>query len=566
LPALSPFLSAPTTHLVLELASGDGHHLSKFKEKWPEVTLWASECDQVGVQTLMVNTVFAAETIVELDVVEKDGWKEVEQKLFEKKEAGTVFDLVLAANCLHMMPFSQIRVCRPPSFARATLKPTIVTGDSQAFRWHRFEHVHATRPDVEGDVKMELGVVRGGEEWAMGWGDRTVVLRQDSLGIHYRSLYPLHAPQSIEALSKDLKDDTTGFMLRKYFQLETKLAPLFEKWGADDPHFEKKVGADLERLRGIRVLKQDPWETLISFICSSNNNIGRITLMLDRVSSALGRPLPHPSLFSSSTIQTSISLTSLPPPPASISTGLDSTLALFSFPPVTSFTPHSTDPLLRSLGFGYRAPFIQCTAELLKTLSTESGKTTDGYLKGLEFGTFEGGLEEVREKLIVFKGVGRKVADCVALFGLGWGMVVPVDTHVFQIAIRDYKFPASKTTALTPILHNRVASLLTSLWGPYAGWAQQVLFFADLKTPSTSPKKAKASVKKEPVKAKWEQELELLAQEGGKRKRAKVVKIEYKEESGEEDAGREVLGMDKWARGKSGGGNSAKRVKVEQLE
>ncbi|KAL8293030.1 hypothetical protein RQP46_000724 [Phenoliferia psychrophenolica] len=330
-------------------------------------------------------------------------------------------------------------------------------------------------------------------------------------------------------------------MLRAYFQLDTLLAPLISQWQSADPHFAKKMLEGGDRLQGIRVLQQPPFETLFSFICSSNNNIGRITLMLNRVSEALGSPLPHPTLFTPATVQTAETLAALElpllatiPPP--------STPTLYSFPPPSAFTPLSTDPLLRSLGFGYRAPFLQVTAELLTSLAADGGISTHSYLEGLKFGTFEGTLEEVREKLIAFKGVGRKVADCVALFGLGWAQVVPVDTHVFQIAIRDYKFPASKTTALTPDLHNRVAAKLVSLWGPYAGWAQQVLFFADLAVKAPSPTKGAAAARKtptKPVKAKWEEELDALVKTPVKRKRAQVVKVkvEYSESegSGEEE-------------------------------
>lgn len=92
-----------------------------------------------------------------------------------------------------------------------------------------------------------------------------------------------------------------------------------------------------------------------------------------------------------------------------------------------------------------------------------------------------------------------------------------------QIAIRDYSFPSTKSTALTPVLHNRVASLLQSRWGSHAGWAQQVLFFADLKVPkaagTTPRKKAKDAVV---VKAKWETELDALLETPVKRTRVET--------------------------------------------
>lgn len=83
-------------------------------------------------------------------------------------------------------------------------------------------------------------------------------------GIHYRSLYPPIPPYS--AYAADLKSDTTLPLLKSYFQLDTPLAPLYAEWAAKDAHFKKKVEVEGERLEGIRVLNQDPWECLISCV------------------------------------------------------------------------------------------------------------------------------------------------------------------------------------------------------------------------------------------------------------------------------------------------------------
>ncbi|GAA6063236.1 hypothetical protein JCM10212_000338, partial [Sporobolomyces blumeae] len=61
------------------------------------------------------------------------------------------------------------------------------------------------------------------------------------------------------------------------------------------------------------------------------------------------------------------------------------------------------------------------------------------------------------------------------------------------IAIRDYGFPASKTTALTPALHDRVSAHLADKWSPHAGWCQQVLFFADLRSSTTTQKSSEVA-------------------------------------------------------------------------
>jgi N-glycosylase/DNA lyase len=65
--------------------------------------------------------------------------------------------------------------------------------------------------------------------------------------------------------------------------------------------------------------------------------------------------------------------------------------------------------------------------------------------------------------------------------GLGWGEAVPVDTHVWQIAQRDYKFGKGKHKSLTKATYDAVGDHFRQLWGKEAGWAHSVLFAADLK-------------------------------------------------------------------------------------
>lgn len=87
------------------------------------------------------------------------------------------------------------------------------------------------------------------------------------------------------------------------------------------------------------------------------------------------------------------------------------------------------------------------------------------------------------EQLLTLSGVGPKVSDCVCLMGLGWSESVPVDTHVWQIAQRDYKFGGkTKTKTFSKVLHDSVGDHFRKIWGPYAGWAQSVLFTANLKS------------------------------------------------------------------------------------
>lgn len=65
--------------------------------------------------------------------------------------------------------------------------------------------------------------------------------------------------------------------------------------------------------------------------------------------------------------------------------------------------------------------------------------------------------------------------------GLGWGEAIPVDTHVWQIAQRDYKFGKGKHSSLTKQTYDAIGNKFRSLWGREAGWAQSVLFTANLR-------------------------------------------------------------------------------------
>ena len=102
--------------------------------------------------------------------------------------------------------------------------------------------------------------------------------------------------------------------------------------------------------------------------------------------------------------------------------------------------------------------------------------------------------------------------------GLGWGESVPVDTHVWQFAQRDYKFGKGKHKSLTKATYDAVGDYFRQLWGIEAGWAHSVLFAADLKTFSERLT-TKVEVDVEEVKIK--QEGEIIAE------LTTVVKREY---------------------------------------
>ena len=76
-------------------------------------------------------------------------------------------------------------------------------------------------------------------------------------------------------------------------------------------------------------------------------------------------------------------------------------------------------------------------------------------------------------------GVGPKLADCIALFGLHFTEAVPVDTHIWQQIVRLYR-PEWKNASLTGKRYKEAGDLLRERFGILAGWAQQILFYDNL--------------------------------------------------------------------------------------
>lgn len=243
-----------------------------------------------------------------------------------------------------------------------------------------------------------------------------------------------------------------GEFLKRYFRLEVPLLQLYEtEWLTRDARFKTK------QTHGIRILSQDPWETLISYICSSNNNISRITTMCHTLCKEFGNHI-----------------------------GDYDGLTYYSFPTSEELANRASEEKLRALGFGYRAKFLMATAQKMfqDRLNMTDSDYLDYWRDHLEY-------EQVRERIMSFQGVGPKVADCVCLSGLRMDDVVPVDVHIARIAQRDYKFTARKLDIEDlqtrykdlPVTRKKVnyeldliRAMFKEKWGDYAGWAQGIVF------------------------------------------------------------------------------------------
>ncbi|PSN59621.1 DNA glycosylase [Corynespora cassiicola Philippines] len=303
------------------------------------------------------------------------------------------------------------------------------------------------------------------DEWSCTLHGRILSLKQDSTHLHYRALYPASPapelptpPPSTAPSVAGGDDDNTLALLTHYLNLRPNLHDLYAHWSSSDPNFRRKAPA----FAGIRILRQDPWEALVGFICSSNNHISRISGMVANLCLHYG---PH--------------------------LGTVDGQAYHDFPTPEALAGEGVEEKLKALGFGYRAKYIAKTARMvqekgiewlndlanpeLPPFGREAGDAGEMGGAGRE------GYQQAHAELLALHGVGPKVADCVCLMGLGWSEAVPVDTHVWQIAQRDYKFGKGKNSSLTAAMYAAVGDHFRKLWGKEAGWAHSVLFTADLR-------------------------------------------------------------------------------------
>ena len=211
--------------------------------------------------------------------------------------------------------------------------------------------------------------------------------------------------------------------LEDYLQVQTNLDEIVATFPADEP-----MQAALSACPGLRLLRQDPWECLASFICSSTKQIVQIQQIVAALCQRFGEPVPVPA-------------------------GCPS---LFSFPLVERIAGAS-EADLRKCKMGFRAPYLRATAQALAA--------GDVDLERLFLLT----LPQARGELMKCPGVGPKIADCVLLFAYGFAQAFPVDVWIMK-AVQQLYFPRRR------VQPSRLRHFTQTHFGPNAGYAQQYLF------------------------------------------------------------------------------------------
>jgi N-glycosylase/DNA lyase len=246
-----------------------------------------------------------------------------------------------------------------------------------------------------------------GRYWVGVIGKRWVRLRADPLSITAETAEPV----------------SEWGWLTDYLQLCVDLDLVLRTFPDDEP-----MQAAVAACRGLRLLRQDPWECLASFILSSTKQIVQIrqiiSLLCERYGEAVAAPTPHAPVC--------------------------------AFPSASRLA-RATEGELRACKMGFRAPFLLATARRIA-----GGQFDLTRLQSLP-------VEVARAELMRLPGVGPKIANCVLLFAYGFPSAFPLDVWIIR-ALQELYFPRRRVRL--PRLHR----FACAHFGPNAGYAQQYLF------------------------------------------------------------------------------------------
>lgn len=216
-------------------------------------------------------------------------------------------------------------------------------------------------------------------------------------------------------------------VVNDYFDLNTNYEAIKESLSKIDTYLAQSI----EYGEGIRILKQDLWEMIISFIISANNNIPRIQKIIENISKEYGTPI----VWNEKTY--------------------------YAFPTKEQLSKASVEDL-RRLGLGFRDKYVFDTTkrivedkEFLKNLNN----TQD--------------VDEARKILLSLQGVGPKVADCILLFGMHRFNVFPIDVWVRRVMNELY----IKNEDETKVSKIQIEKLAKTKYADMCGIAQQYLFY-----------------------------------------------------------------------------------------
>ena len=230
--------------------------------------------------------------------------------------------------------------------------------------------------------------------------------------------------------------------LRHFLQTETDLAAILKTFPDDEP-----MQAAVAACCGLRLLRQDPWECLASFILSSTKQIVQIRQIVALLCEKFGEPCSdglRPSLLTNDA-----------------NTAVTDRRYNLGAGPACFPTPQkiaaASEAELRACKMGFRAPGLLRAARRIA-----EGKLDLEKIRTLDYAA-------ARAELMTLHGVGGKIADCVLLFGYGFDAAFPVDVWI-ERALQELYFPRRRAS------EKRLRHFAATHFGPHAGYAQQYLF------------------------------------------------------------------------------------------
>ena len=248
------------------------------------------------------------------------------------------------------------------------------------------------------------------------------VFRWRPAGHGYEGVVGRAVVRAAQADDKLTLDGAPAEALAQYFQLHENLASIVRAFPADE-HLRRAVAFGY----GMRLLRQEPWECLASFICSSAKQFVQICQVVDNLCRALGEPFEAGGR------------------------------AVFAFPSAPAVA-RATHEQLWSCKMGFRAKNLLAAARLV-----DSGQVRLDAIAAMDY-------PRAVEELTKLPGVGPKVADCALLFGWGRQEAFPVDVWI-ERALRRLYFAGQRR-----VTRRRLMEFRQSYFGRYAGYAQQYLF------------------------------------------------------------------------------------------
>lgn len=229
-------------------------------------------------------------------------------------------------------------------------------------------------------------------------------------------------------IAKSYGEDDLQKLFNFYFDMETNYEEIKEKLRKIDNYMVTSI----QHGEGIRILNQDLWETIISFIISANNNIPRIKGIIEKMSKKYGDEIVW------------------------------NNEKYYTFPTVNQLSKASVEDL-RKLGLGFRDVRIFETTRMIRENQINLEKLHE-----------EKNTNIVRDDLLQLSGVGPKVADCILLFStLKRFDVFPIDVWVRRVMNELY----IKNEDETKVSKKQILEIAEEKFGNLCGMAQQYLFY-----------------------------------------------------------------------------------------